>query len=67
MAGFESSARAPLPYLQQVAADFLLDQLVGRSVAIMLYQRGDSLKIDLLRLGRESSQLHVFNHSGTQC
>ena len=29
----------------------------------MLYQRNDSLQIDLLRLGRQSSQLHVFNHS----
>jgi len=29
MAGFKGSARAPLSYLQQVAADFLLGQLVG--------------------------------------
>src|SRR5215468_9515019 len=37
MAGFEGSPRFPLAYRQHVTADFLLGQLVGRSVSIMLY------------------------------
>src|SRR6516162_10767808 len=45
MAGFEGSPRVPLAYREQVTADFLLGQLVGRSVSIMLYQCSDSLQI----------------------
>ena len=51
MAGFEGSPRVPLADRQQITADLLLAKLVGRLVAIMLYQCGDRLKIDLLRLG----------------